>query len=387
MQVMLDDTVIRHIASWSGATVTTSLYLDVDGSRRPRWPDVERHADQLFRSARQHARLAASGTEAEAEVEADLARIRAWLDRGLDRTATRGVALFSSAGRGLFEAVELPLPVRDQVVVDPEPDVAQLCTMLAASWSAVAVAVDKERWRVLRLRSDGEVREVDVLDDTMPRNVDIDIELAGFQRHQDEAARAHLRRVARAIVVEVDRQPATHLVQLGPQESVAQLDEYLPPRVRARSAGVRPLPPGGGTIEVARAARQAVEQAEADRRGAVVAELRGRLLTGTSVVTGLDATLDALGGEQVATLLVERPFEAPGGRCLGCRLLVAREGACPRCGGHVHPTDNVVDAAVEDAFLHGVVLEPVEDGVLGDLGRIAALTHRRHGANAGRSNA
>lgn len=374
---MLDDSVIRQITSWGGAGVATSLYLDVDGSRHPRWPEVERRADHLFRSARQHARQAASG--AEAEVEADLAEIRTWLDRRFDRTAIRGVALFSCAGQDLFEAVELTVPVRDQVVVDPEPDVAQLCTVLATSWSAVAVAVDKERWRVLRLRSDGEIRELDVLDDTKPRNVDIDIELAGFGRHEEELAREHLRRVARTIVAEVDRHPATYLVPFGPQESVAQLDHYLPRRVGARSTGARALPPGDGTIELARAAAQAIEHAEEGRRAAVLAEVRGRLVTGTSVVTGLEATLGALGAEQVATLLAERTFEASGGRCDGCRLLVAREGPCPRCGGHVRPSDNVVDAAIADAFLHGVALEPVADGALGDVGRMAALTHRWHG--------
>ena len=71
---MLDDSTIRHIASWGNKAVATSLYLDVDGLRHPRWADVERRADHLFRSARQHARLAVTGTEA--EVEADLAEIR-----------------------------------------------------------------------------------------------------------------------------------------------------------------------------------------------------------------------------------------------------------------------------------------------------------------------
>jgi hypothetical protein len=117
----LDDSVLRRIASWGTGTVATSVYLDVDGQRHPRWSDVERRADQLFRAARKQARLlAASGTEA--EVEAELAEMRTWLDRGLDRSATRGVALFSRAGKGLFGAVQLTVPVRDQVVVDPEPD-------------------------------------------------------------------------------------------------------------------------------------------------------------------------------------------------------------------------------------------------------------------------
>jgi peptide chain release factor subunit 1 len=375
----LDDAVIHRIASWGTDTVATSLYLDVDGLRHPRWPDVERRADHLFRSARERARREATGTEA--EVEADLTAIRTWLDRGLDRSTTRGVALFSCVAKGLFETVQLTQPVRDQVVVDSEPDVAQLCMAIATSQSAIGLAVDKERWRVVRLERDGEVRELDVLDDTVPRNVDIDIELAGFERHEAELAHEHFRRVARAVTAEMVRQPARYLVLFGTGDSVAQLETYLPRLVADRIAARMPLPGNLRTSELVAAARETVELAEQERRSAVLVTLRERATsTGTSVVTGLDATLEALGGEQVQTLVVERTFEAPGGRCEDCLLLVvdaiAQFGGCPRCGGRVRAIENVVDAAIAHAFLRHAALEPVDDGSLHDLGRIGALVHR-----------
>ncbi len=373
---MLDDSVIRRLASWGTSTVTTSLYLDVDGRHHPRWTDVEQHADHLFRSARQQARLA--GHDVQAAVEADLDAIRTWLGRGIDRSATRGVALFSCAGRGLFEAVALPFPVRDQVLVDPGPDVAQLCEVVATSWSALAVEVDRERWRVLRLESDGGVHELDVLDDRAPRTVDVEMELAGFGRHEEELAREHLRRVARVVAAEMVRRPARHLVLAGTERSVDELETYLPRSVVDRIAGRVPLPAASGTRDLVEAAREIVERAEHERRSAVLATLRQRAATtGTSVVTGLEATLDALGSEKVATLVVERSFEAPGARCEKCGLLVVRARWCPRCGGPVQRTENVVDAAIADSFLHHAVLEPVEDGSLGDLGHIGALVHKR----------
>lgn len=375
---ILDDSVIRHIASWGTGTVATSMYLDVDGLQHPRWPDVEQRADRLFRSARRQAReraqLAASGTET--EVAAELTEIRTWLQRDLDRSTTRGIALFSRADRGLFETVELRVPVRDQVVVDPEPDVAQLCVAAATSWSALAVAVDRERWRVVRLEPDGRARELDVLEDKMARTVDIDMELAGFGRHEEELAREHFRRVARGLTAEMVRDPARYLVVLGTQESVAELEGYLPRFVADRIAGHEALPGYAGVSELAAAARLVVERAEQERRAAVLITLRQRAAaTGTSVVTGLTRTLEAVGAEQVATLVVERTFEAPGGRCDNCRLLVAEPGKCPRCGAPVRGTDNVVDAAIAEVFLHHGALEPVEDGALSGFGRIGALVH------------
>jgi len=372
-----DHSVIRRIASWGADTVATSLYLDVDGLRHPRWPDVVQRVDHLFRSARQQARLTTSGSEA--EVEADLVEIHAWLDRGFDRSATRGVALFSRAGEGLFESIQLRMPVRDQVVVDPEPDVAQLCVVAATSWSAIAVAVDKERSHVVRLERDGEADELDVLDDTMPRSVDVDIELGGFERHEAELAREHFRRVAHGVSAEMARQPARYLVLFGTEGSVAQLEAYLPPNVAERVAARKSLPSDAGTKELVAAAQESVESAQQERRSAVLATLRERAVTtGTSVVTGLDSTLSALGSEQVATLIVERTFEAPGGRCEDCRVLVGVVGArrCPRCGGRLHDTANVVDGAIADAFLRHSALAPVDDGSLHDLGCIGALVHR-----------
>lgn len=380
-----DASVIRHIASWSPGTVTTSLYLDVDGLRHPRWPEVERRADRLFREGRERARLASS--DAEAGVEADLTEIRSWLDRGLDRSATRGVALFACAGKGLFEAVQLSVPVRDQVVVDTEPDVAQLCLVAAASPTFIAAVVDKERWRMLRSEPGGHLRELDLLDDVMPRRVDVDIELAGFERHEEELARQHFRRVGRGVAAELTRQPARYLVLLGTEESVRAVGGYLPRQVADRVAGRRALPTDTGRSELAAAAWEVVGQAERRRRSAVVATLRERALTGASAVTGLGPTLDALGAGQVATLVVERSFEAPGGRCKDCRLLVVGAGRCPRCGGPIQPSPNVVDAAIADAFLHHSVLEPVEDGSLGDLGRIGALVRRSAAGSGGPGDA
>lgn len=373
---MLDDSLVRSVGSWGGPGPTTSLYLDVDGSRFPRWPEVERRVAHLFRLARSGAQPAASGNGH--GVDADLDAIAAWLDRGLDRTITRGVAVFSSATAGRFEAVELPVPVRDQIVVDRAPDVAQLCMVLATSWSAVAAAADRQRWRLVVLQRDGGVRELDVLDDDIPRQVDVDRELAGFGRHDEELVREHYRRIARRLTAESTKQPTARLVLLGPQESVAGLERHLPRQIATRVAGRARTEMEVGTSELAATARAVVERAELGRRSAVLEELLERAVTGTLAVGGLDATLRALGDDRATALVVERTFQAPGGRCDVCGLLVTREGpaACPRCGGHVRATPSVVDAAIADAYLHGVTLEPVEDGTLASLGRIGALTAR-----------
>jgi len=372
---MLDSSVIRSISAWAGGGLITSFYLDVDGRRSPRWPDVELRASHLLRLARQRSdALSQPGAGSAASAEADLAEIERWLGRDLDRSKVRGAALFSCAAKGLFESLLLPVPVRDQVVVDLEPDVAQLCLLSSATWHAIALGVDRERWRMMRLGDDGEEEEVDVVDDRLAHGIDVDIELAGFGHHDEELVREHYRRVARSLEEELRRRPDARVVLCGPQESLRELEEYLPERVRSQVEGRAHLELDAGKAELARCAREVIDAAQSDRRSARVAELRGRVATGDGAVAGIDACLAVLGAGQAESLLVERTFEMPGGRCEGCGLLVTTAARpCPRCGGHVRPVENVVDAAVKDAYLHDVALVGLADGELGDLGRIGVL--------------
>lgn len=377
---MLDNSVIRAIAAWRG-DVVTSLYLDVDGRRSPRSPDVDRRADHLLRIARRRAPL--DGGAPGPLVEAELGRIARWLDGGVDRSSTRGVALFAEGASGRFEALALPVPVRDQVVVDRAPDVAQLCEVLVTLPTALVVAVDRRRWRLLRwVAEKGE--ELDVLDDDTPRWVDTDVELGGFDRHHEELEREHYRGVATGVIEELGQRSTPHVVLTGPAASTARLEGLLPDWVLARLTDRLVLPVDSSVADLAQSAQEAVARAELRRRAAVVGRLRERAASGAGVVTGLGPTLGALGDAAVATLVVEATFEAPGGRCGECALLTTALGPCPRCGAALDPVPNVVDAAITQAFLHGADLEPVEDGQLADLRHIGALARRWAGpAEAG----
>lgn len=378
---MLDASVIRSIASWRGTTLATSLYVDVDGRRHPRWPDVERRVDQLLRTARAEQ---APGTGGDASLDEDLSALRAWFARPLDRRRTRAVALFSRAAEHQFEAVSLPVTLRDRVVVDHEPDVAPLCLVASSARPVVVVALDRERWRVLRAEPAGEPEELDVLDDAVPRRIDVDRELAGFSRHLEELERAHVRRVARALEEELARRPAARAVLCGTKEAVAQVEAHLGPRAVSRVAGHAALGVDAPAAELLRSARDVLDRDDDARRQSVAAVLRARISTGTRAVAGLPATLDALAEGSVTAVVVERSFSAPGGRCEDCRLLVARSGRCPRCAGHVRAAANVVDLAITDAYLHGADLEAVDDGALGEIGRIGALTTGRAAVESGR---
>ena len=371
---VIEEQAIRALATRRSTPAVTSFYLDVDGRRYPRPSDYAPNVDHLFRLARKSAE--AQGKDVVEAVESDLSRIGEWLDGSLDRSTTRGVALFSGSREGFFEAFGLPVPVRDQVVVGPGPDVAPLCSVSAASERTLVVAVDAQRARFLRIRP-GQVEEVEAPTDEIERQVDTDVELGSFERRHEEHARQHYRHVARAMVDELGRRPATHVVLSGTREAVAHLEEHLPKGVARLVAGRIGNPLASERGDLARAATEVVDEARRQHRTALGEELRDRAEQGAAAVTGLGATLRALGADQVETLIVEEAFATGGAQCGECGQLVVDAARCPRCGATPVWVDNVVDAAITDALAHHVAIEFCEPGGLADLGHIGAFEHRR----------
>jgi len=368
---VIDEATIRSLASREGDPAVVSLYLDVDGRHHPRPSDYELNLERLMRSARQMTEV--RGGRTATTLSADLARIADWSAQGFDRSTTRGVAVFSASGQGLFEAFVLPETVRDQVAVGPNPDVAQLVMLLASRSPVLLVVADHQSSRLIRLGS-GELEEVDGPADEVERQVDTDVELGSFEHRHEEHARQHLRRVARAVTDELGRRPASHVVLGGTPGVVAQLESFLPKSVMTLVAGQVALPPRTPVCDLASAGEDVVRRARRQRQHDMAESLRDRAAEGEAAVRGLAPTLEALATGQVETLVVEDGFAAPGARCGNCRALAAGDGPCPVCGSAATPVDNVVDAAVSDAFVHHVALEFCERGDLGDVGHIGAFT-------------
>ena len=376
---VLDAPTIRALAQRRGAPAVVSLYLDVDGRRYPRPSDYAPHLDHLLRVAREAA--APQEGHAATRLELDLARIADWLAQGLDRSSTRGVAAFSASADGIFEVFTLPVPVRDQVVVAPAPDVAQLIAVLAAVTPFLVVAIDQQRSRLVRVGPEG-TEEVEAPVDEVERQVDTDVELGSFEHRHEEHVRQHVRRVAAAVVAELGRHPAADLVLCGTHEVLAHLESFLPEPVAALVVGRINLPTTSPPADLEVAASTVVEQARRDRQRAVVAEVRERAEQGAEAVVGLAATLQALSAGEAETVVVDSGFAASGGRCSNCEALVDRDGPCPACGGEVRRVDNVVDEAVTQAFVHHVPVEICAEGDVGPEG-IGALTRRGATGEAG----
>lgn len=156
---------IRELAAFRPAGgVVTSCYLDVDGRRYPRRAEYEQELDRLLRSARTRG----SGRTT---VAADLDAIERHVKAGIDRARTRGLAMFSCAGEGFWQALALPVPVRNQIVTGHAPAVGQLEAVLQHQEPIGVLLVDRQHARVLVVEL-GEVSDHDELVDELLRDVD-----------------------------------------------------------------------------------------------------------------------------------------------------------------------------------------------------------------------
>lgn len=362
---------VRRLCEQRGDPCTSSVYLDVDGAHRPvaatYLQAFGRLADELSRQAR------ATGDERTIlSVEGDVGAMRAWLEHGVDRSDTCGVALFSCAAEAWLDVLELDVPVHDEAAIATSPRVRQLVERLDEPAPFLVALVDHAHLRLLRVH-DHHVEELPSLVSPPERAVDTSTEIGSWERHRAEAVRTHLRRAAHALDDAAGRRGAVPVVVGGPDDAVAELQRLLHPtttslivgRVRVRVTAAAP--------EVVAAARAVAEHAARRHEADLVEELRQRVAGNHGAVAGILATLDALAQRRVALLVVQHGFATPGGRCPACGHVGLDLPRCPACGARNVLIDDVVEVAVEEAIAQHADVEFCRAVELEDFGSIAAL--------------
>src|ERR1041385_620943 len=101
----IDEDLVKELASLRyDDAPAVSCYLDVDGSRYVRPHDYELHLDEMVRRTREREHKAGHHTVCD-----DLQRIDEHVKAGIDRSHTRGLAMFACSPHDLWRVVELPV--------------------------------------------------------------------------------------------------------------------------------------------------------------------------------------------------------------------------------------------------------------------------------------
>lgn len=369
MPVLTQDDIRDLAAVRSNGHLITSCYLDVDGGRYVRAADYERALDSMVRRVRQR-------LEVDPSVEADLKRIVDRVAEGFDRSTTRGVAIFASDALDLFTVHQLPVSVRNELIVNPAPAVGQLELVLQQCQRIAVLAADKQHARVFVYCLGELVAQAERTDD-IGRDYDNvgEHDRGGPEHHREEMAHQHLRNTAE-LAWSVYQETGFDNVVIAATDPVAsELERDLHPYLRQRLRGRLDLPASASEADLRRAALQAERDIEAAREAALVEELRAAVgANGGRGVAGLKPVLDALGDRRVERLLISDGYTAEGWRCESCDRLATVGRECSACGAEMVHVDDVVEEAVEAALGQSCKVEVCNGNAdLDVLGRIGAL--------------
>jgi len=366
------ESTVRSLAGFSAerAPVVT-CYLDVDGRRHPRLTDVERRLAALLRSGR----TTLNGRAQDPSVRADLARIEEWVKDGFERNSTRGLAFFACQEEGLFEVVELPVPVRDRLVVNHVPALGQLESILVDHEPIAVLLADRQRARVAVFELGELVEQADLLEE-LPRAYDAtgERDRGTPDAHVDALAHVHLRHAADAAFQVFQRRPFSHLAIGAPDAIASTLEGLLHPYLRDRLCGRVNVGLASTPAEVRQAALDIEQEVDRRREATLVARLRESAGRGGRGVVGLADTLQALNERRVECLIVSEEYAEEGWRCPTSGALAAVGPTSPVTGERMERIEDVVEVAVDVALAQGCTVEHcVGNADLDVLGRIGAL--------------
>lgn len=357
---------IRSLATIrGGSSAVVSCYLDVDGSRYVRPADYERTLDSLLKRAR------SNGAEA---AERDLAKIEQTVRAGFDRSRVRGVAIFSAEAEGLWEVVELPVPVRSEIVVNDAPAVGQLEAVVQQATRIGVLCADKVHARVFVFRLDELIEHTEITDD-IGRDYDtVGVhDRGGVAEHREELEHQHLRHAADLLWSAYQTHGFDHVTLAVPDHLASEVEADLHPYLRERLHSRLDVAPSASESVIRDAVVALEAHIEREREAALVDELRDAVAANNRAVAGLDDVLDALAEHRVERLIVSDGFGKEGWRCPECQRLATVGRTCV-CGAEMKHVDDVVEVAVDDALNQSCQVDVcIENADLDVLGRVGAL--------------
>jgi peptide subunit release factor 1 (eRF1) len=270
----------------------------------------------------------------------------------------KGLAVFSSSGRGLYEEVSLPRAVRGRIVVDEAAFVRPMLAVLDEYHRTCVVLVDKEWARAWELYQD-EMRELTRFKDRLGKFDDY----AGgdVARIRDELSKRHYRRVVQ-VLDELFRTERYDLLIIGGHGfEIPAFLEFLSHDLRDRLAGSFSIDPPTATAAEIRAGADAVLQRyENDQEQQAVAQVLDRAAAGGLAATGVPACLWAGSVAAIQTLLVQEGATAAGVVCDDSGWLALAGDTCPLCGKATRHTPDVIDELVQAVIDEGGSIEHVE---------------------------
>ncbi|MHA6795842.1 baeRF10 domain-containing protein [Pseudonocardia bannensis] len=365
---MLTVDTLQRITEFNGDGLPVlSVYARVNPANRT---DYQSQVGSLLHQMRAVADDPDLSHEAMVSLRDDIAAIKAASEQ--PQPDALGVAYFCCSGRGLFEQVELPRPVRERIVVDQTPWVQPLTLVLEEYHRLRIAVVDRANAHFWDLYQD-EIEDRGRLRDKHLRKPDYAYGDREYETRNkvETLARKHYRKVVEQLAEDARNREFDLLAVGGHEEELPEFVDFLPRDLRDKLAGTFQVDPNvaansdrGVLVERARAILEKWERAEEER---LVAETYERRAMRAPAAIGLPECLWGATTAAIDLLLVQEGAQAPGVVCDESGWLGLRGDTCPICGKQTRETPDVVDelvqavmdesASVEHVLVQGTRLE------------------------------
>ena len=369
---------IRQIVETEYSDPVVSLYLGLDPQKvTPKEKGVLRsfHAMRT-RALEQHKDFIDGLSKSQkAMLDHDLAEIAAFLAEDLLLHNLRSLVVFKS-GAKLNSVTKLGVRARDALVIDPDPYVLPLETVLEIDERVLFVQTSKEESR-FQIYSLGILEEVDRIQSFVPSD-SVDKSIPGHvQRHRLTHLQWHLKQTATQTYRVYNERSCDTLALMAETRVAALLEEYLhdslKPKIIAR---IHDSPDADKENR-----RQLVEATVREHRAARETRAIDGLanyVPGEDLICGLRQVIAALNLFFVRKLFISESVSEKGFVCRAHHYLSLQESLCPFDNSKLVDVENIIDEIMEVAQLHGVEVMLIEQRqeLMSKYDGIAAVKYR-----------
>ena len=382
-----DRSVLERLAALGPGQKVLSVFVNLDPGEFPTPRDRQSEVVSLLDRAA--SRVEEEDEPDRKELRKDVQKLRVWLLEHSDwEEGDRGVAIFVSNARDLFEIFKLARPVGSAVAVEATPYLEPLAVLVPSRAVCVAL-VERDRARIFCGDESALEEIVDERDEDVPgRHDQGGWSQPRYQRHIEDHVDRHLSDVA-ARLLDLYKEGRVERLVIGcTEELLPRVLDHLHSYLRERFAGRIEVDVKTANAEELQELVAAVLEREDERREEELFErLRRELAVAGRAAYGLEGTLAAVNEARVEVLLTKLDLTEPGVFCPKCGwlgvapqpgggnpLAEATGPECPVDGGALEETGNVVEKAVERTILLSAqTWAPRFHDDLDRLGGIAAL--------------
>ncbi|RPI20322.1 MAG: hypothetical protein EHM61_27280 [Acidobacteria bacterium] len=309
----------------------------------------------------QHVIAAAKGEAGLREFRDNLLQIESFLAQSLEKTA-RGVAVFSSRGRGYFRALQLPVSVRNKIAASAAPNLDVLIEILQQNRHFCVVVFDQQSARIFSVYLTDIVRKRQLSNPALPaRNLPGSSSKVRYERRTRDVVQHFLKDLAEEIENLMRTEKTQGLVLLGTQANIAELRKFLSAEIDKQLLLTQNPPAGTSDSQLLDSVLAEVQRRQQMLSRQTLEQLYDRLSHDYLSAAGLEATLFNLQQGKVHTLVLSSPFAQRGKKCPRCgSLFTLSSNECTYCRTPTVEVDlrNQMEKLAEH---HGAKIEIIQE--------------------------